>query len=156
MNERKIRKLMLSSIPLIGDRITLRYIGLSDAYDMYEYASLPEVCEYLLWSPHINLTATEGYIEYINERYKKGLYADLAVVLNDTGKMIGTCGFALLDLKEKFGEIGYVLSPFYRKKGYMSEAVDMILKFSFDMHKLLMVLCKKLFRLLKVQNQNLP
>ena len=68
MNERKIRKLMLSSIPLIGDRITLRYIGLSDAYDMYEYASLPEVCEYLLWSPHINLTATEGYIEYINER----------------------------------------------------------------------------------------
>ncbi len=132
MNERKIRKMIMNSIPLIGDRITLRYINLSDAYDMYEYASIPEVCEYLLWSPHINLMVTEGYIEYVNERYKKGLYADMALVLNDTDKMIGTCGFALLDLNQKIGEIGYVLSPYYRKKGYMSEAVDMILRFSFD------------------------
>lgn len=132
MNERKTRKMIMESIPLIGDRILLRYITLSDAYDMYEYASIPEVSEYLLWSPHINLTATEGYIEYLCERYKKGLYADWALVLKDSDKMIGTCGFAQLDLKKKVGEIGYVLSPYYRKKGYMSEAFELILRFSFE------------------------
>ncbi len=122
----------MNSIPLISDRIMLRYIEISDAYDMYEYASIPEVSEYLLWSPHINLTATKGYIEFLCQRYKKGLYADWALVLKETGKMIGTCGFASLDLKQNEGEIGYVLSPFYRKKGYMTEAVDMLLCFSFE------------------------
>ena len=46
--------------------------------------------------------------------------------------MIGTCGYASLDLKQKEGEMGYVLSPYYRKKGYMTEAVDMLLNFSFE------------------------
>ena len=132
MNERKIRKMIMNSLPLISDRVMLRYIELSDAYDMYEYASIPEVSEYLLWSPHINLTSTEGYIEFLCQRYKKGLYADWALVLKETGKMIGTCGYASLDLKQKEGEIGYVLSPYYRKKGYMTEAVDMLLNFSFE------------------------
>ncbi len=103
---------------------------------MYEYSSIPEVSEYLLWSPHLNIDTTQGYIASLQERYKKGLYADWAIELKETGKMIGTCGYAKLDLKEKNCEIGYVLSPFFRNKGYMCEAVNAMLYLTFDLMRL--------------------
>ncbi len=109
---------------------------MDDAYDMFEYASRDDVCEYLLWSPHLNLSATEGYIEYLQKRYKKGLYADWAVVLKSNGKMIGTCGYAAINGKDKYCEIGYVLSPEYQKMGYMSEAVKRILELTFEVLQL--------------------
>ncbi len=132
MTDRKIRKKLLSSLPLDCGRVVMRYIQTDDAYDMFEYASKEEVCRFLLWSPHLNLSATEGYIEFLQKRYKKGLYADWAVVLKENGKMIGTCGFANIDTKGKNCEIGYVLSPKYQKCGYMTEAVARILKLTFS------------------------
>ncbi len=132
MTERGIRKALLNSIPIETERLVLRYIESGDAYDMFEYASLSEVCEFLLWSPHINVSATEGYIEFLQKRYLRGLYGDWAVVLKETNKMIGTCGFASINTSAKSCEIGYVLSPKYRGKGYMTEAVNAVLKLSFE------------------------
>lgn len=132
MTGRKMRKTLLSSIPLETERLIIRYIGTDDAYDMFEYASVPEVTEYLLWDPHVNLEATEGYIEFLQKRYKKGLYGDWALELKENRKMIGTCGYAMINSREKKCEIGYVLSPEYRKHGYMTEAVKAILDLTFE------------------------
>lgn len=132
MTERKIRKQLLRSVPFETERLIIRYVTSSDVYDMYEYSALEEVCRYLLWSPHINIAATEGYIESLEKRYLKGLYADWAVELKKNNKMIGTCGFANIDSSNKVCEIGYVLSPDYRKNGYMTEAVKAVLKVCFE------------------------
>ena len=99
---------------------------------MYEYSSLPEVCRFLLWSPHINVAATSGYIEFLEKRYLRGLYGDWAVELKENHKMVGTCGFANVDTSADTCEIGYVLSPAYRGKGYMTEAVQAVLDLAFD------------------------
>ena len=136
MTNRKLRKLIINAVPIETDRIVLRHISQKDACDMFEYASLDEVCEFLLWSPHINLATTEGYIQFLEKRYLRGLYGDWAVALKDTGKMIGTCGYANIDLRNRSCEIGYVLSPFYRGRGYMSEAMNEILKFTFNVLQL--------------------
>ncbi len=132
MNERKLRKSILKAVPFETEHLILRYILPSDADDMYEYASLPEVCEYLLWSPHLNVDATRGYIEFLQTRYKKGLYGDWAVVLKENGKMIGTCGYANINTKDNNCEIGYVLSPKYQGRGLMCEAVEAVLGLSFE------------------------
>lgn len=132
MFDRKIRKLLKESIPLETERLVIRCVSISDAYDMYEYASVPSVSKYLLWNPHLNLGETEGYIEALNKRYLRGLYGDWAIELKETGKMIGTCGYANIIMSEKLCEIGYVLSPAYQKKGYMSEAMKAMLKLSFE------------------------
>lgn len=132
MTERKVRKLLKHAIPFETDRLIIRTIKNDDAYDMYEYASLDEVCRFLLWSPHINLQVTEGYIEFLEKRYLRGLYSDFAVVLKENGKMIGTCGYADINSHEGVFELGYVLSPYYRGKGYMTEAVDAFLDLSFN------------------------
>ena len=132
MTQRKIRKLLLSSLPFETERLIIRHVNSDDAEDMYEYSSIPEVSEFLLWSPHLNIETTKGSISSLQARYLKGLYGDWAIELKENGKMIGTCGYARLDLKEKNCEIGYVLSPFFRNKGYMSEAVDAMLHLTFD------------------------
>ena len=132
MTARKIRKTLIKSIPIETERLTLRYISPSDAEDMFEYSCIDEVCEYLLWSPHINVDVTKGYIEFLQKRYLRGLYADWAVVITETGKMIGTCGFADLNIRDKSCEIGYVLSPYFRSKGYMTESVMAVLKLAFE------------------------
>ncbi len=131
MNDRKIRKLLKKVLPIETERLIIRYINLDDAYDMYDYASRPEVCRYLLWSPHLNLSATEGYIESLMKRNLKGLYCDWAIELKENGKMIGTCGYAMIDVSNDIYEIGYVLSPDYQGKGYMTEAIKAMLKINF-------------------------
>ncbi|MBE6691728.1 MAG: GNAT family N-acetyltransferase [Ruminococcaceae bacterium] len=136
MTQRKLRKLLLSSIPFETERLIIRQVNINDAEDMYEYSSIPEVSEYLLWSPHLNIETTKGYIISLQSRYLKGLYGDWAIELKNSDKMIGTCGYAHLDLKEKNCEIGYVLSPFFRNKGYMSEAIDAMLHLTFDVMNL--------------------
>ncbi len=135
MTERKLRRKLNEALPIVTNRLVLRHIEMRDSMDMYEYASIPDVCEYLLWSPHINLAATEGYIEFLQERYRKGLYGDWALALKETDRMIGTCGYALVDTKSNCCEIGYVLSPKYRGLGYMTEAVEAVLRLSFDVLK---------------------
>ncbi len=132
MNERKLRKLVLKAVPFETERLIIRPIEVGDVNDMYEYARLDDVCEYLLWSPHLNSDVTLGYIEFLQQRYKKGLYADWAIVLKNNNKMIGTCGFANVNTHDNFCEIGYVLSPIFRNKGYMTEAVNKLVELSFN------------------------
>lgn len=136
MTPRKLRKALLKSIPFETERLELRYITLDDADDMFEYSCIEEVCEYLLWSPHINVDVTKGYIEFLQKRYLRGLYADWAVVIKESGKMIGTCGYANVDSRESSCEIGYVLSPYFRGKGYMTEAVCEVLRLTFEVLQL--------------------
>lgn len=128
----KLRRKMINSLPIETERLIIRYLTPDDAYDMFEYSSLPEVTEFLLWSPHLNIEATEGYLESLQKRYIRGLYGDWGIELKENGKMIGTCGYASFDSYALTCEIGYVLSPKYRKKGYMTEAVEAILALSFE------------------------
>ena len=136
MTARKLRKALLNSMPLETERLVLRYIRPEDADDMFEYSRIDEVCEFLLWSPHLNVDVTKGYIEFLQKRYLRGLFADWAVVLKETGKMIGTCGYANINSRERSCEIGYVLSPYFRGKGYMTESVLAVLKLTFEVLKL--------------------
>ena len=132
MRKGKLRRTLMRATPIYTERLVLRNIEPGDANDMYEYASVPEVTKYLLWEPHVNLDATSGYIRYIQTRYLRGLYADWAVALKESGKMIGTCGYANIDSGANECEIGYVLSPYYRKRGFMTEAVEAVLSLTFE------------------------
>jgi ribosomal-protein-alanine N-acetyltransferase len=132
VRERKQRKLLKKAIPFETDRLIIRSVEKKDVYDMYEYASLHEVCEFLLWSPHININATEGYIESLMKRSARGLYCDWAIELKEQSKMIGTCGYASMNSNENTCEIGYVLSPTYQGNGYMTEALNKLIKITFE------------------------
>lgn len=132
MNNMNFRRVFRDLPKLETDRLILKKISVSDAEDMYSYASLNSVTRFLLWSPHLNIEDTRGYIEFLNRQYKKGTYADWGVFLKSEGRLIGTTGFADFDFENNTGEVGYVLNPAYQGNGYMSEAVLAVLSVAFD------------------------
>lgn len=116
---------------LMTDRLILRRLQRSDAADMFEYASNPEVTRYLLWEPHMNLRYTARYLSYLQGRYRAGEFYDWAVVDKMNGKMIGTCGFTSFDFANNSAEVGYVLNPAYWHHGIAAEALLEVLHFGF-------------------------
>ncbi len=131
MDDRKYRKLFSDLPVFITERLILRKIAPEDLYDMYEYACEPEVSRFLLWSPHLNIAETRGHIEYLQKQYRKSSCTDWGVALKSNNKLIGTCGFASMDLHNNKAEIGYVLSHRYRGQGYMREAVSTVIDIGF-------------------------
>lgn len=131
MRYRKLRRLLSGMDGIKTERLTIKDLSPSDAPALNAYASLPIVSEYLLWSPHLNLAETEGYIEFLCKRYRKGLYADWGVFITESNTLIGTCGYSHIDPDAQECEIGYVMSPEYWGHGYMSEAVDSVLSLTF-------------------------
>ena len=100
MNNMNFRRVFRDLPKLETDRLILKKISVSDAEDMYSYASLNSVTRFLLWSPHLNIEDTRGYIEFLNRQYKKGTYADWGVFLKSEGRLIGTTGFADFDFEK--------------------------------------------------------
>ena len=123
---------LFKKIPdITTDRLILRKIRLPDALDMYEYSKDPEVTKYLLWDPHPSVEHTRNYIDYLQDRYRDGKYYDWAIVLRNSGKMIGTCGFSAIYPEHRYAEVGYVLNPAFRGQGYAGEALSAVLDFAF-------------------------
>ena len=113
-------------------RLMLRPMCAADADDMYEYARLPEVTKYLLWSPHASKEYTLDYLKYIESRYAIGDFYDWAIVLRSQNKMIGTCGFTKIGFENNSGEIGYVINPRYQRIGIAPEAAREVMRFGFE------------------------
>ena len=113
------------------ERLTLRKISKNDINDIYEYSSNPLTSKYLLWYPHFSKRDTKRHVKNVLKKYKKGSFYDYAVVLKESGKMIGTCGFTRIDHYDDKAEIGYVINPDYWGRGYATEAVKRVIDLGF-------------------------
>lgn len=131
MNDKAMRDVFRDLPMLTAGRTVLKKVEMKDAWDLYAYASLDDTSKYLLWSPHLNIDESRGQIEWLQHRYKRGMYADWGVYHRETLKLIGTVGFASVDAPNDRAELGYVLSPQYQGRGYMGEAVERVLSLAF-------------------------
>ena len=131
MNHDEITRIFRDPPVLDTARLTLRKLLRQDSRDMYDYASRPEVSEYLLWQPHESEAYTRRYLNYLQSRYRAGDFYDWAVVLRDSGRMIGTCGFTRFNYEANSAEIGYVLHPDVWGKGIAPEASRAVMRFGF-------------------------
>lgn len=132
MNNKALYKLLKIMPTLETERLLLEKLRPENTDDMYEYASDSAVTKYLLWSPHLNLYETRGFIDYAKHKYKTGEFFDWGLNLKDSGKFIGTVGFTTIDPDNERAELGYVLSPKYWHMGLMSEALNRVIRFAFD------------------------
>lgn len=105
-----------------GKRVGLRPIRMEDAQDIYEYASVPGLGEMAGWEVHSSLENTKEIIEkvFLPAEFEFG------IILNETGKLIGTIGYT-----RKNSMIGYALSDKYWGNGYAGEAVALLTDYVF-------------------------
>ena len=124
---------LFSRIPTLETpRLILRGMRVSDAPDMFAYAKDPAVTEFLTWYPHANAEETRQYLTYVGQRYRTGDFYDWAVVDQESGHMIGTCGFTSFNCPSDSAEVGYVLNPAYQGRGLATEAVRRVIRFGFE------------------------
>ncbi len=123
---------------MITNRLILRSWEDSDKKDLIENINDLEVTKWLLVVPHpYTEKDANWWINHSKEKARKEPIEDygFAIQLKE-GPLIGGIGIHHVNLKERKAEVGYWLGRNFHGKGYGSEALEAILKFSFEELKL--------------------
>ncbi|MFD2671468.1 GNAT family N-acetyltransferase [Marinicrinis sediminis] len=120
-------------------RLTLRPLKSSDATDIFAYCSDREMTRYTIWETHQTIADTEAFLNGTFAQYERGEVSPWGMVEKQSGQIIGTVGFISWDTVNDRAELGYALSRSCWGKGYMSEAVQELVKFGFERMELVRI-----------------
>jgi ribosomal-protein-alanine N-acetyltransferase len=122
---------------LATQRLLLREFTLDDFADVHAYASEPETVRYMDWGPNTP-EQTRDFLHRKAESQQALPRAEyeLAVVLRETGRVIGGVGLRVSRPEHFAGDMGYTFHPSCWGKGYGTEAAAALLAFGFGELKL--------------------
>lgn len=134
----------IDGLVLESERLILRPFCTEDIDDLYEYASVEGVGEMAGWRHHESKEKSKEILQMFIDEDKV-----FALVLKDSGKVIGSLGVEKYGLEDKLTEfdgylgreIGYVLSKAYWGKGLMPEAVSTVIDYLFGVIDLDFLTC---------------
>jgi len=105
-------------------RLILRPLTLDDFEAAHSWGSNPENIFYMAWGPN-----TEADTKAFLSSTKPGI--DFAVVLKQSGKVIGTCG-VYPDTDNDTAELGWILHKDYWKQGFGTELGGELIQYGFE------------------------
>ena len=119
------------TIMLETKRLILRKARMDDAEAMFRnWASDPNVTRFLTWPPHGNIEVSRAVIGSWLQGYEKDDYYQWMITVKDEGDdPIGSISVVDLDEKAESAEIGYCIGRKWWHKGFMSEALDAVIRF---------------------------
>ncbi len=125
-----------SRLPVIDTpRLTLRRLTMRDAADVYAYAKDPEVARHVLWDAHRSIGESRLFLRFMVRQYRLGEPSSWGIVHRETGRVIGTIGYMSYNGENSTVELGYSLSREYWGQGLMTEALNAVLKETFEVLK---------------------
>ena len=126
-------ELFLNYRELQSERLLLRKIDDPDVSDIFEIYSDPEVMLYFDDRYAFKeLSEAEQMISGYHNAIHDKTGMRWGIVLKDSGKLIGTCGFHAISDYHKRIEIGYDLNRNYWGNGFMSEALPLIIDYAYN------------------------
>ena len=120
--------------PIATDRLVLRPYVEHDLDDVYDIQSRPEVFRYLYW----DVRNRDQVREYLDKKIRNAALPEqgdaltLAVVLPETGTVIGDVILKWASTEHRQGEIGYIFHPQFGGMGYATEAAEVMLRLGFE------------------------
>lgn len=104
---------------------------------------LPSLCKILqdeqvmyAYEGAFSAEEVQSWLDNQIRRYKEDGYGLWAVILKETGVMIGQCGLSMQEVKEsELLEIGYLFQKNYWHQGYASEAAIACKEYAFSVLK---------------------
>ena len=117
---------------LSTERLILRQLKASDAADVFEYASDPEVTKHVRFVTHKTVKDSRVFLLLAENARRNGEWMVWAIVLKTIGKMIGTCGFVALAPEHGRAELGYAINRKYWGNGYAAEAAAALVAHGFS------------------------
>ncbi len=122
--------------PLSTARLTLRPLERGDEADLSDFMSLPEVARYQSWEPMDRDTVARTLAEWMELDGEDGRDLQLAIVLSETGRVIGHLYLGFRDADARQAEIGFTLHPGFQRHGYATEAAEALLELGFGHYRL--------------------
>ncbi|GAA3638336.1 GNAT family protein [Microbacterium awajiense] len=118
--------------PLASDRIRLDLLRDDDLDDLYAMQSDPDVCRYLLYEARTREQVTEVLARdrAATRLAERGDFVQPAIRDVD-GRFLGTMYFELHSIDDRTAEIGWILPPASRGRGYAGEAAALLLELAF-------------------------
>lgn len=116
-------QLKLKMETLETERLVLRKFAEEDLKDIIAWEDGP--------SAHSVEFRAREFLNYCFREYREWGFGPWAMVLKETGAIVGNCGFPHI-VSEKFcGEVNYYIAPCQRGKGLAPESLKALLKFGF-------------------------
>src|SRR5687768_17608155 len=109
---------------LSSERITLRLTTHADAETLVNITTYQRV-------PVNSIEEAIAVFDKVYANYLGGDSVHWCMEDNHTKEVLGCVGF-YRGFKDETAEVGYVMKPEYRGKGYMTEAVQLVVQFGFD------------------------
>ena len=113
------------------ERLVLREYTFDDFDSLYEILSDKETMKH--YPAPFDEEKVRGWIQWNIENYAKYGFGLWAVVLKETGEMIGDCGITIQNIDDELlPEIGYHIHKKYWRKGFGSEAARAVRDWAFE------------------------
>lgn len=114
------------------ERLLLRPFCKEDAQSVFDcWESDPDVARYMFWCSHNDLEKTKEWITFEISQIPAPDWFRWAVILKDTGALIGT-GLVYFEEEYQLFEVGYNFGKEYWGKGYATETMRKIVEYARD------------------------
>jgi len=123
---------VIRNVIAVGEVINLRDFIPSDAESIATYCRDPHVVRYVLIPQPYNLTDSVGYIRRTRRANKAKSSMSFAIEEPESKEVIGGVSLMNLSAAHRRAEIAYILSRRFWNKGFMSEAVSLMLQYGFE------------------------
>lgn len=112
-------------------RLILRELTMEDFDALHEILSDPEIMQH--YPAPFSEEQTQKWIVRNMERYAELGFGLWAVILKETGELIGDCGVTMQNIHgQLLPEIGYHIHKKHQRQGYASEAARACMDFIFE------------------------
>lgn len=118
------------TVTLETERLILRKFVMDDAEAMFNnWTNDEEVAKYMRWNAHKTVDETKKVLQSRMEKYNSPSTYHWAIVLKDTGILVGNIVLISANEHDMCGEAAYCLSRAYWGRGIVTEALKAVLNF---------------------------
>lgn len=117
---------------LESERLRFRKLTDADAPAILELRGNAETMKFIPRPLLINLEGALAHIKLINDKIDENLDINWAVTEKNSDKCIGIMGFYRTQPEHFRTELGYMIVPEHKGKGYVTEAVKTLIDFAFN------------------------
>lgn len=118
-------------VVLETERLLLRRLTDADYDALYAVLADSDIMQHYPYT--FDEARVRGWIQRNRERYEQDGFGLWAVVLRETGEMIGDCGLTLQPIDgQMLPEVGYHIRRDHQRKGYASEAAAACIRLGFE------------------------
>ena len=116
-------------------RLLIRRLTMRDANDIFDYSRDPQVARHVLWEAHRSIGESKAYLRFMLRKYRLMDAASWGIELKREHKIVGTIGYMWIQTENACAEVGYSLARSCWNQGIMTEALQEVLRYSFeDLH----------------------